>query len=308
MGSRGISIAAALMTVISLSVPQASALDRADGDHWIYDVQMYFQGIAVSGSCRYEMVGHDAVSVGPDSYGVDVIEVSGNMYGETEDFMGVSASVEVVLHGFTYDVQGGLATVKEDTYMWANLSIGTGSVAIVTTMESQHVTTYAPPALSGFVDGETAAGDEWDEVTNVTGTSTSWVDGVVEETDSYEVQEAYSCTVATSEETVTTGAGTFRCLRLTVTDSGGDQVVYWHSPDVGAWVKASMYSQGESEPHTSLELAEYERSDDSMFPILVLVSVGVLLAVVAVAVMSMLLRRRGQAPTEVPPPPPPPVG
>lgn len=310
MGLRCVSIAAALVMVISLAAPHASALDRDEGDYWLYDAEMYFEGIAVSGSFRYEMADCDTVTVGPDSYGVDVLEVSGTMHGETDDFLGVYASVDIVFHGFTYDVEGSQATVKEDTYMWANLSVGSDSVALVTMMEFQQVTTYSPPALTGFVDGETGAGEEWNEATNVTGTSTSWIDGAVEDTHSYEYQETCTCSVSSSEETVTTEAGTFSCLAMTVTGSEGDYDVYWYSSGVGSWVKVSMYSQGETEPYMSLELSEFEHSDDSVVVILVLAAIGVLLAVVVMALIFLALRRRGRAPAVIHPgtPPPPPNG
>jgi hypothetical protein len=303
--------ALALVAVLSLFAAPVSALDRSDGDYWVYEGGMEFEGIEVSGSFRYEFDAKDSLTVGSESYEVDVLKVTGSMSGETEDLLGMSASVEVVFYGFSYEVDGSLATVKEDMYIWANMTIGTGSFALVTKMEMQDVTTYSPPTLSGFVDGETGTGDEWDETTNVTTESSFWIDDVMDDTSTDEYTETYSYSIAATEDQVTTDAGTFDCLKMTVTDSEGDYDVYWYSSDVGSWVKLSTFSEGESTPYMTLELTEYEYSAGSETMMILIIGLGILVAVVVIVVVLLMMRKRGQAPVgapqQMPPPPPPPA-
>lgn len=301
--------ALALVAVLSLFAVPAKALDRTDGDYWVYEGGMDFEGIAVTGEFRYEFQEKDSLTVGSQSYDVNVIKITGSMSGETDDFLGVAASVEMVFDGFTYEVDGSLASVKEDMYMWANVSIGTGSLELVSRVETQDVTTYSPPQLSGFVEGETGTGDEWNETTDVTSTYTVWVDGAMDDTSTDEYTETYSYSIAASEESITTDAGTFDCLRMTVTDGEGDYDMYWYSSDVGSWVKISMFELGDSTPYMSIELVEYEYSGGALTMMLLVVGLGILVAIVVIVVLLLLMRKKRQAPVQAPqqmPPPPPP--
>jgi hypothetical protein len=267
---------------------------------------MDFEGITVAGDFRYEFEEKDSLTVGSETYNVNVMKVTGTMTGETDEFLGMSASAEMVFDGYSYDLEGGMATVKEDMYIWANMTIDTDLLPVTTRMETQDVTTYSPPLMSGFLDGETGTGDEWEETTNVTTSSTTWVDGAMDSTLSDEYEETYSISVAAAEETVTTDAGTFSCLKMTVIDESDDYVVYWYSSDVGAWVKMSSYSMGETTPFMTLELVEY--SHGGLSAMMVMLVVGVVIAVVVVVVVIMLMMRRGRTPSPQQMPPPPPTG
>jgi hypothetical protein len=301
-----------LVAVLSVFAAPVKALDRSEGNHWVYEGGMDFEGIEVSGGMTYEFVEADTLTVGSESYEVNVLKVTGSLSGATDDFMGITASVEVVIDGFTYEVAGSLASVKEDMHMWANMTIGTGSFALVTRMETHDVTTYSPAMLSGFVEGETGTGDEWDETVNVSSTSTTWVDGDVDDPVTDEHTETYSYSIAATEESVTTDAGTFSCLKMTETDSEGDYTIYWYSSDVGSWVKLSMFTMGESTPYMSLELTEYSYSADSDIMVLLPWIIGIVAAVVVIAVVLMVMRKRGRSPAQMavapeePPPPPSP--
>ena len=301
--------ALALVAVLSLFAGPAAAVDRSAGDYWVYESEMDYEGITISGSFRYEFEEKDSLTLGSETYDVNVMKVTGTMTGETEDFLGISASMEMVFDGYAYEVEGGIASVKEDMYTWANMTIGTGSLALVSRVETQSVTTYAPPLLSGFVDGETGTGDQWNETTDISATSTTWVDGTMESTHSDDYTESYAFTVAAAEETVTVGAGTFTCLKITVMDESDDYEVYWYSSEVGSWVKLSSYSMGDATPYMTLELSEYDYGGISAMALLLMV--GVIMIVVVVILVVLLMRRRGRTPAQAPqqmPPPPPPTG
>jgi hypothetical protein len=297
------------VAVLSLLASPVAALDRSEGDYWVYSTEMGFEGIDVSGTYRYEFSEKDTITVGSESYDVNVLEITGSLDGQTDDFLGMSAAIEIDVHGFVYEVQGSMASLKEDIYLWANVTVDM-VVEVVIRMESQDVVTYSPPQMTGFVDGETGTGDQWDETTNMSSTSTIWVDGVIDETDSDESEETYSFSIAAAEDSVVTDAGTFSCLKMTVTDGEGDFDIYWYSSDVGSWVKAEMYNEGDSEPYTTLELSEYSYSKGSGAVILIIAGVGVAVLVVVVVAVLLMAKRRGQKPVVVPPqaPPPPPPG
>lgn len=297
--------ALAFVTVLSALAVPVTALSRSEGDYWVYGTSMDFEGIPTTGSFRVEFVEKDTLTIGSESYDVCVLRVTGSMSGETDDFMGMAASVEIAMSGYNYEVAGSLATVKDDMYMWANFTVDTGSFALTTRMETQDVTTYSPAQLSGFVEGETGTGDEWDETIEVSTTNTVWMEGVIDDTSSDEYTETYSYAIAAAEESVTTDAGTFDCLKITVTDSEGDYEVYWYSSDVGSWVKLASYSLGDPDPYFTLELTEYKYSTASDTMLILFVVLGVVAAVVVIAVIVMVMRGKGRTPVEMPPPPPP---
>lgn len=310
MGSLKSLLACALAFVVSISLLSApvSALDRSEGDYWVYQGSMDYIGVSVSGGYRYEFEEKASLVVGQETYDVNVLKVTGSMTGDTDESALVPVHVELVFSGYSYEVDGSLATVKEDMYTWANTTSGTGSLSIVTRIETRDVMTYLPPTPAGFVDGETGTGDEWVETTNISRTFTTWVDDT-DFTVSADYEEVYSYSVAAAEEEVETEAGTFSCLKMTVADSHGAYEIYWYSSDVGCWVKISSFAVGESTPYLTLELTEYQYSGDSLVTILIIVGVGVLV-VVAVVAMFLLMRRRGGAPSQPqqPTPPPPPTG
>jgi len=310
MGWGKAALASVLALVAVLSVFAASVIkkDRSEGDYWVYQGDMEMEGMDVTGEFRYEFEESDSLTIGDESYDVNILRISGSMSAQVDDFLGSGSSVEleVTFLGYTYEVDGSLASVKEDMHIWTNMTIDSSAGATVLQGETQSVTTYSPPLPSGFVEGETGTGDVWTETVNVTSTTTELDDGVVQDTSTDEYEETYTYSVAASEEEVTTDAGTFSCLKMTATDSDGGREVYWYSSDVGSWVKMSMYDSSDSTPYMTLELTEYEYSEGSMMTILLIV-LGVVVAVVVIVVLVMMMRRRGQTPVAMVQPAPPPM-
>ena len=147
--------ALALVAVLSLFAGPAAAVDRSAGDYWVYESEMDYEGITISGSFRYEFEEKDSLTVGSETYDVNVMKVTGTMTGETEDFLGISASMEMVFDGYVYEVDGSLASVRDDMHTWTNLTaLGT----VVSRVETHDVSIYSPPLMTGFVDGETGTG------------------------------------------------------------------------------------------------------------------------------------------------------
>ncbi len=301
--------AVALVSVLSLFAGPARALDYSDGDYWVYEGGTSYEGISVSGGYRLEFVEHDSLTIGSKSFDVSVLKLTGSMYGETDDYLGMS--VEMVFDGHMYMVDGTMATVKEDVYTWTNFTMEILSEEVTTRMESHDVSTYSPPPMTGFVEGETGTGDEWNETTNVSTALTTWVDDLVDENANIYYTENYFFSVASAEEQVTTEAGTFTCLKITAMHESGNYEVFWYSSDVGNWVKTNSHWGDTSTPFMTLELTDYRYSGDSDTFILVVVGVGLLVAVAVVVVILLLMRGRGRSPVEAPmyaPPAPPGTG
>lgn len=293
--------ALAFVAVLSLFAAPADALSRSDGDYWVYEGSMDVEGVSVTGDFRYEFEKADSLTLGSDVHDVNVMKVTGSMSGATDDLLGVSATVGVVFDGHVYETSDGFGTVKEDMYMWTNMTLGTGSISLTVRIESQEVTTYSAPLFSGFDEEETGTGDAWEETTNVTHSSTTWVDDAVDDTSTDTYEATYSYSVAAAEDTVTTAAGTFDCLKITVTDDDGDYEIDWYSPDVGNYVKMSYYEMGDSTAYMSLELTEFSHSGNSGLMMMLVIGLVAVVVIVVILIALLMMRKRGRTPSQGPP-------
>ena len=296
--------ALAFVAILSVFAMPADALNRSGGDYWVYEGTMDVEGVPVDGTFRYEFEKEDTLTIGTEVFEVNVMKITGSLSGTTDDLLGMSASVQATFDGKTYETRDGFGTVKEDMYLWINMTFGTGSFSLVMRMELQDVSIYSPPSFSGFDEDETGTGDQWEETVNVTSTSVVWVDDVIDESSSESYEETYQYSVAATEDRPVTEAGTFDCLKITSTDSEGNYRVNWYSHEVGNYVKMSYFDLGESSPYLSLELSEYKYSKDSALVMTLIIGVGILVVVAIIVVALLLMRKRGQTPAQAPPQPP----
>ena len=161
--------------------------------------------------------------------------------------------------------------------------------------------TYSPPYISGFDPGDTGTGDSWEETVTATSTFKTLLNDTelvnMTMTNTYD----YSFVVASSEQEITTPAGTFDTLVLTVTDTGsGDYEKYWVSEKVRNIVKKETWSNGSSVPSEVLVLSDYKVSN---LMIMLIIGLGIGVAVIAVVVLAIVLKRRRAKRTVAPPPP-----
>lgn len=279
----------ALLAALSLLVP-ANASASSEGDRWVYSAEVEVEGILASGTLIYEAEGRTSIAVGALSHEVDLFKVTGSVSGAEGGDSVTGRSVDAVFDGLVYEL--GYGTVREEMYTWVNETVWVDSLSTVTRTEAWDVATYSVPVLGGF-DG-TTMGAEWNATPVVTTTSTVWVDDTLVLTSSDEGVEAYSCSVSDQTVTVSTGAGDFICLEVTVVDEDGYRKVFLHSPEAERFVKVSFFAPDGLVPYMDLDLLE--RSLSSSWGTVIIV-VG-LLAVVAVAAVTVVLvmRRRGRGP------------
>jgi hypothetical protein len=292
--------------LVMSSVP-AAALDRSDGDFWEYDVVMSLD-LTGFGLLEFELTGTmthtfeetDEVTVNGTEYDVNVIDIEG-VVGGSIDIMGIPTNLTIALSGYTSETDDGIATVADDVVMDVDATaFGIPLVSFIMGTSG----TYSPPFLSGFKPGDTGKGDSWEEVVTETITSkmwnnsiseTPWLDMTVEDTITYEVS------VASERDEVETEAGTFNCLKMTVTADGGDYEIYWVSEKVGYIVKKETWPQGASEPSETITLTDYEWTNTAMM-MYIYVAIGIVVVVVAAVVLVVLMRRKKAKPAVASPP------
>lgn len=303
-----VSIACVALTVAFGAVP-AAAMTRGSGDFWTWDVSMGVVGVNATGTITYAFAGEDTLTINGVSYPVNVMKITGGVSGSLP-LLGFQASA--ALGGFVYEAKDGMSLVKNDLFMWTNLTIGTGSFQIVSRSETELATTYSPPLMSSFKPSSTGPGDSWSETIQVTSVTTTWSNGTLQgspETSTDTV--TFNFVVAGSKESVTTAAGTFDCMKITAT-GGGETTVYWWSSKAQNFVKEESYSQGDTQPFSTMTLKEYKSTNPTSVVLFVAVGGGVLVLALIVLALVMLMKRRPGAPTPIqpgttsPPPPSPP--
>lgn len=283
----------------------ARALARSSGDYWTWDVSTTFNGVDISGTQTYTYDGRDTLSINGTSYEVNVMSISGTLNGNTT-LLGVPLVLNATLGGTVYELRDSLATVKEDTFDWSNFTWGTGGFVVVIRTETEVMTSNSPPQLSGFEPDTSGPGDSWNEASNTTTVTTTWSNGTMQsQTTTYD-RVSTSVVIASSEVSVSTPAGTFDTMRITVTDADGNYEVYHYSDKARNFVKIEAYDVGSATPSLTLQLSSYHSSKPTSTTTMVLMVVGIAIAVLAIIVILVLMtKRRGRTPQPVQPQAPP---
>ncbi len=285
------------------SVP-AAALDRSNGDYWTYEMSVNLGDFVVVGEMTLTVVDEDTLTVGSDSYVVDVLQYSGNI-SWTDDGIFGETTASMVYSGFTYELKDGLATVKDDMYIWSNITSDYGTAEVTYRTESQEVTTTSPPIGFGMTPDEMGVGDSWSETVVETTTSTEWDDEGISDTSTDSEEKTYSFSIAATEESLVTDAGTFDCLKITIMDDADDSYeVRWYCDKVGYYVKIANYDVGDSTPSVVVELKDYKYSAASQV-LMILVVVGIVVVLVAIVAVVLVMKRKKRIPQQPMPPPPP---
>lgn len=295
-----------VVLLLSVSFP-SSALDRNDGDYWVYSMVVTVPGFGVSatGTMRYEFVSQESLTVDGVEVPVNVLRATGSAAGRVAL---IDLSAAVVIEGYVYEGRGDMSIVRSDLTYWTNVHWGSGDFAWPIDTANRSVSTYTPPLLSGFDPGTTAPGATWIENIVVRAVYYNMATGAVESDRTSQMTISYSA--HTELEEVSTGAGKFEALRITATESGSGQVVYWWSQETGLFVKEDTYVEGTAQPVQTLTMEDY--SGNPRTSVLVFVAVGgVAMAVALVALALVLIKRRpprlgadSSTPPELLPPPP----
>jgi len=300
----GAVIAAGIAFVMISAAMPVAAVDRGSGDFWSYATTSEFLGIQVTGTMTYTCEDSRSLTVGSSVYEVNVLSVEGSVSGSGNII--VPFQVSITYGGFLYVTQDGMGIVKDDAITWTNTTWGSAGFQWAINAETEYVTTFSPPMMSGFDTETSEPGDSWIETGTVT--EETWVNGTLDDESSDEA--TFGVAIWSQTEVVETEVGTFETLKITVTDDEEDRIVFWWSSEVGNFVQQHTYESGESDPTSTMKLQDYSYSPglDSM---LIFVAIGGVVLVVALIVLALvMLRRRPNQPapyqpgTPVPPLPP----
>ncbi|OGS42973.1 MAG: hypothetical protein A3K76_01415 [Euryarchaeota archaeon RBG_13_57_23] len=251
-------------------------------------------GIRVTGELRYEFEKTEVISLEGTDYAVNVMSISGELSGGVLMIDLVTATVD----GTVYETRDGSALVKEELTFFVNTTFGTGQFAQVNTLVEEISSSNSPPLLSGFDPSTTALGDEWSETVMIRAVNSTWLDGVLWGDPVWRNQTIqYDVSVDSATDDITTEAGTFECMMITVTNGGGDSLVYWWSAEVGNFVRIHTYSDEDVDPRESLVLTDYRHEDSVNVMLIVAIGGAVLVAsIIVLALVLMMMRRRPPQP------------
>ena len=317
-GLIGATAAFAIAAAFMIAAIPASAADRPDGAYWKYDVIMELEGFDVDGEATYTSEGDDTIVVGGEEYDVTAMRLSGEMSG-TMSALGMTMTFEVAISGYSYELAGSLATVKDDMNMFINATTEALGIEVTVHMQNQILTTYDPALLVGF-DDESGPGDSWEEVTNTTMVSTTWEEGVKLDETTDESEMTYTIQVASTLDDVEVDGTTYPCMKITITDQDGNYEMRWYNEAVGDYPQVKEYEYGASAPLATMKLTEFSTNGSGASSLMLIAGIGIAVAVVAVIAILLLMRRRKPAPMppmqpvqpgyyapppQGPPPPPP---
>jgi len=293
--SRLIGAAAALavaLTFVVASVP-ASAVDRAEGAYWTYDVIMDIEGFDVTGEATYTVEGEDTLVVGGEEYDVTVLRMLGDMTGSMS-MSGFDVTFNIAMDGFTYEKSGYLATVKEDLNLFMNMTTDALGYEFTIRTQTQMVTTYDPPLLSGFND-ESGTGDSWDEEVTVTMTTEMWQNDTLYDDSTDDMEMTYSVEIAATLDDIDVDGTIYPCMKITITDQDGNYEMRWYNADIGYYAQVKEYESGASAPLATMKLTDFSTKSSSS-SMLLLAGIGVAVAVVALVAILLLMKKRKPAP------------
>ena len=183
-----------------------------------------------------------------------------------------------------------MSVASDDAITYSNTSLGE-AVQFVVHSVSETVTSYSPPLLVKFDPDRTKPGDSWSETNSVN--TTVRVNGTTVLSTSQAV--TYDVEVASSKETITTQAGTFDTLKITVTRTGGSRTVSWWSSGAQNFVLKKEYTPLSTTPISTMALKSFEVSAGAA--ILIIAAAGMAVIIVAVMILfSILSARRPKQP------------
>jgi hypothetical protein len=259
--------------------------------------------------------------VGGEEYDVTVLRMLGDLSGSMS-MSGFDVTFNVAIDGFTYEKSGYLATVKDDLNLFMNMTTDILGSEVTIRTQTQIVTTYDPPLLSGF-DDESGIGDSWDEDVDVTVTTTMWQNDTLYQESTDDLVRACSVDIAATLDDVDVDGTTYPCMKITITDQDGNYEMRWYNADIGYYAQVKEYESGASAPLATMKLTDFSTKSSSS-SMLLLAGIGVAVAVVALVAILLLMKKRKPAsmppaqpvqpgyyatPPQGPPPPPaPPPG
>jgi hypothetical protein len=290
-------LTAALTACLLCALSPVCALVEGQECHslgrWTFAIDTIVEGVHVSGTMAYDMVGHETAYVYDVGYGVDVLRVTGSFEGSSL-LSGVESVISGVYDGYSYQVEGSPAVLMSEMATIANITSQMGTLQLSEPVEMFETLCYIPPLMSGFNPGSAEPDDQWNETTEARQV-TSYRNGTVVIDDEAVIVMHTEYSVDSVDESVETEAGVFECIRLFAAQNSSAEVI-WYSPEVQRSVRTERYDNTSTEPVFVAELCSYQPDDDSDRFMLLLVVMGVATSVVILVVTVIFAMRRRGAP------------
>ncbi len=251
----------------------------AGDDSWTYATSMGIFGVNATGNITYALQKQEDMTVGGVRYEVDLVRVSGFLAGSA---IGGLLALQATISGTLISAKEGMATVSDHSIEYVNITIA-GLSPPHPVIDSR--TNYTPPLLIRFDPDKTKPGDSWTETDTLNETTS--VNGSAPVPLS--IPATYDITIDSSTQSVTTPAGTFDTLKITV-DGPIEKVVYWWASKAQNFVIKKTYSILGGPPTSIMTLTEFHLSLGAA--VLVIALAGVAVVVIAVVILAAILHAR----------------
>lgn len=228
-------LCAGLAVFMSILAAPASAatVEWSVGDFWEYGWSATEEGMSLSGNMTMEVARTTSVQVGGQSQEAFVLDISGEG-SVTGTFDTITASGTVTMSGSQTRLASNLSLVSLTIIM--SMSIAATGMTMTMDLGTEQIAASPMMDLPGSENLSLGASF----TTHTSLTSTTWVNVLgSNQTDSMTTSVDSSITVAATDVSTTTDAGTFSCAKLAVTSDGVGPAYYYYSPKVGNYVKIS---------------------------------------------------------------------
>lgn len=278
----------ACLLVVSMLPVNAGA--RTSGEFWTYSMFTQVASTNVSGTVTYQFKERTDLMLGGTRYGVDVMRFNGELSGST-NILTVPFLVNATVSGTAFNYNQGMTLAKDDSFLFANTTLGSGSFKLAGHIQTEVITTYTPPYLIMFNPSKSKPGDFWAEHLIVNTTTIQYQNGTIQSRENDTRDITINADIASAEEQVTTEAGTFKTLKVTVSRGDGNFTIFWWSSKVGNIVKQRDYSAGSPAPSSGLTLKDFESQTAET---LVVVIIGAIVVAVAIVIIVAILTTRSR--------------
>lgn len=221
---------AMLGTFLAIPVSAADA-DWKVGDFWEYAWNESDEGLQFIGTIKMEVAGTTSVTIGSQSEKAFVLDISGhgNMSGVIET-MTVTGTVTV--SGTETRLASNLSFVGYNLIM----SVSVSAPGLTMSMDMGMEATATPPMMDLPANENLTLSASF--VSHSVMTETSWTNILgSNQTDTQTSDITTTLTVAQTDVSIDTDAGTFACTKLSASTGDANVTFYYYSPKVGNYVK-----------------------------------------------------------------------
>ncbi len=285
-------IATASVMALVVGYLPFNASAQVSGEFWSYSMFTDFAGTNASGNITYTFMERTDLMLGGTRYSVNAVRLAGDLSGSSGTLIPIG--VNATFSGTVYTSGDGMTLARDDRTFFTSTTTGLGPAQLVDNSQTQIISTYTPPYLRLFDPSKVKPGDSWTEATTVNTTTIDFENGTISGRDTHTEDVNLVVDVASTKEKVTTPAGTFQTLVVTVSRSSSDFTVYWWSSVVKNFVLLRGYTPGQGGAPvltSSMTLTSFEGENVETLAIVI---IGVVVVVIAIVIIVAILRTRAR--------------